>query len=179
MGAFNFGPLTLAVAASLVLAGVHVILSFIMGALTNSETARVEAQRNDIRASRQRLTEAEHALVVVRNRDTDLHLSITQMERRFDQQSDGKLHFDMMIGRPGPGLTAFRAHVSRRDGSPQGRDALVWAHPVVVSVWANSAIRARGLLAEAFPRAQGFLASVDDDAIVPPAAGPSQRATDG
>ena len=158
---FESSSLSLLAVASLAVAGLHVLYSFIMGTLTRSAWTVVAVQREEIRLARVRQVEAEQAVVAARRRLDDLQLSAVQLERKFDRDCDDKLSFELVLGRAGPGLTPYRGRIERRGIHGRGRDSLVWDHAVHVVIWANSIERARVLLADAFSRAKGYATAID------------------
>ena len=157
----EFSSLSLLAAISLAVAGLHVLYSFIMGTLTRSAWTEVAAQREEIRLARIHQTEAEQMVIAARRRLDDLQLSELQLERKFDRDADGKLRFELALGRASPGLVPHRGRIERRGIHGRGRDSIVWDNPVLAVVWAPSIERARILLADAFPRSRGFATAID------------------
>lgn len=157
----DFSSLGLLAAASLAVAGLHVLFSFVMGTLTRSAWTELAAQREEIRLARTRQIEAEQAVANARRRLDDLQLSSTQLERRFERETDDKLRFELVLGRAAAGLAPYRGRIERRGIHGRSRDSIVWNHAVFAVVWAPSMERARVLLADAFSRSRGYVTAID------------------
>lgn len=147
--------------ASLILAAVHVLWTFIYLTLMRGETRILHDQREKVRLARAQELEVERRILAISDRVEDIGLSILQAQRRFDQESDAKLRFEIIVGRPAPGHHPYRGHIQRSPMAAQGRDAIVWINPVKALIWAPSPDRARVALADSFPRGRGFATLVE------------------
>lgn len=157
----ELSSLALLSAASLAVAALHVVYNSMMGNLTRRAWQGVAMQREEIRLARVRQMEAEQQVSAARQRLDDLQHFAADLERKCDSEIEGKLRFEVAVGRPAPGLSAFRGRVDRRTGSGNSRDAIVWSHPVVAMVWANSMERAGFLLADAYPHTRGYATAME------------------
>ena len=155
--------LALLATASLGLAAIHVLWSFILAGLMRMEARSLEAGREKVRVARVRQGEIDGRITAASSELDQLSVQLHQLQRQFESACDGKLRFEITHGRPAPGLAMYVGTIFAPATAARGRDALLWTYPVTALIWAVSPDRARTILRDTYAAMPGFRTDFSDN----------------
>ena len=150
--------------SSLFLAVTHFAWNALIYQFLRGEIRKLETAREATHTQRMRQMEIEQRLTSASAKLDSISHDIYQQQRKLDEAMDGRLRFEILVGRPGINLNLFLATIAAQNKKSQGRDHIVWNNPVELMIWASGAERARLMIADYFPRSHGFVTTFNGPA---------------